>query len=323
MTNKKLLNIGVGILDYPGSTKAVIFGLTDMFEIANQQSQLLETPSLHCLKVRTFDLPLLTLPASSLNTDEEKLSILIIPPTRNTLPEDAQMSVLLAWIRHQHGNGAMIASVCGGVYLLAASGLAAGREITTHWAHRDVLQAQYPDVTVNTEQLIIDNGDILTAGGLMAWTDIGLLLIDRFLGTEVMVSTARFMIIDPAQRTQQPYAGFYPKLGHGDAAVLKIQHLIHQLGGQGINVSDMADSANLNLRTFLRRFYQATGFNPGEYCQRFRVSASRNMLINPKSTIEQVAWKCGYHDVSAYRKIFKRFMGISPSEYRSRFLLSL
>lgn len=291
-----------------------------MFDIANNEYQSLKASSKRLLRVRIFEIDSNASNESISAYLKENISVLIIPPTRNALPDDNQISHLSSLIRGLHEKGATIVSICGGAYILAASGLASGREITTHWAHRDLLQQKHPDIIVNTEQLLIDNGDIITAGGLMAWTDVGLILIDRYLGSDVMISTSRFMILNTALRIQTTYSGFHPKLTHGDAAVLKTQLWIHKHGGQGINLSEMAEKAELNLRTFIRRFSCATGFNPGEYCQRFRISASRNLLIVPGCTIEHAAWKCGYSDVSAYRKVFKRFLGVTPSEYKSQFL---
>lgn len=314
--------IEIGILEYAGSAKSVIFGLVDMFDIANNECRALKDTSRRLFNVKVLELSSAASLAGIDAYRKHNLSVLIIPPTLTTLPDDDQVRDLSKLILDVHHTGTIVVSVCGGAYLLAASGIASGREMTTHWAHRDVLQRKYPDITVNTEQLLIDGGDIITAGGLMAWTDIGLLLVDRYLGTDVMISTSRFMILNTAARSQVVYSGFHPALTHGDAAVLKVQLWIHRHGGQGVNLPDMADQAGLNLRTFIRRFSSATGFNPGEYCQRFRISASRNFLMVPGCTIEHAAWQCGYGDVNAYRKVFKRYLGVTPSEYKSQFLMA-
>ena len=53
------------------------------------------------------------------------------------------------------------------------------------------------DVRVDAACLLIDEADILTAGGAMAWTDLGLLVVDRFLDPTVMIETARMLLIVP------------------------------------------------------------------------------------------------------------------------------
>src|SRR3546814_16738356 len=99
----------------------------------------------------------------------------------------------------------------------------AGRMMTTHDVHAELLQDRFPEVSVDADQLIIDDGDVITAGGLMAWTDLGLKLVDRFLGPTVMFETARILLVDPPGREQRYYSVFSPRLPHGDAAVLKVQ----------------------------------------------------------------------------------------------------
>ena len=60
--------------------------------------------------------------------------------------------------------------------------------------------------------------------GAMAWTDLGLRTVDRFLGSQVMNEAARALLIDPSRREQCYYSAFSPILTHGDAAILKVQH---------------------------------------------------------------------------------------------------
>jgi transcriptional regulator GlxA family with amidase domain len=65
----------------------------------------------------------------------------------------------------------------------------------------------------------VDGGAIVTAGGFLAWTDLGLTLVQRLLGASAMLQTPRFLLTDPPRHAQQPYRNFIPKLDHGDAAI--------------------------------------------------------------------------------------------------------
>jgi transcriptional regulator GlxA family with amidase domain len=64
--------------------------------------------------------------------------------------------------------------------LLARTGLLAGRQATTHWALTDQFASQFPEVRAQTDSMVIDYGDVLTGGGVLAWTDVGLRLVERF-----------------------------------------------------------------------------------------------------------------------------------------------
>lgn len=311
----------IGILAYPGSQSAAIHGLTDLFIEASRISRERASGEPHVLRVSHWRItPDGRDVECSFDTHGEQPNrpvVLIAPPTLKGPPEPSQL--LAGWLRDRHTEGATLCSICGGTFLLAETGLLRDRRATTHWTLAEVLTRQFPDIRADTDRLIIDDGDIITAGGMMAWTDLGLKLIDRFLGSSVMLATARFFLIDPAGREQRFYSSFSPRLHHGDEAVLKVQHWLQKQGVRDVSLAAMAAHAGLEERTFLRRFRKATELNPTEYCQRLRVGKARELLELTSRTIDQVAFDVGYEDASSFRKVFQKVMGLKPSDYRKRF----
>jgi len=259
----------------------------------------------------------------SLDTDAERPTrpaVVIAPPTLKGPPlQDEPERSLARWLRERHAEGATLCSICGGAFLLAETGLLRDRRATTHWSYAEELARRFPEIHIDADMLIIDDGDIVTAGGIMAWTDVGLRLIDRFLGPSVMLATARYFLIDTAGREQRFYSSFSPRLNHGDEAVLRVQHWLQKNDVRDVTLADMAAFAGLEDRTFLRRFRKATEFNPTEYCQRLRVGKAREMLELTGRTIGQVAWDVGYQDEGSFRKVFYKVMGLKPGDYRKRF----
>src|SRR3546814_13347345 len=146
------------------------------------------------------------------------MATLILPAAVNEPIGAERVESLPAWLLERHADGVALSSVCAGAFVLAATGLMAGRRMTTHWSYADLLQQRFPDVSVDTAQLIIEDGDIITAGGLMAWTDLGLRLVDRFLGPTVMFETARMLLFAPHSREQSSTRLFSPPLSPRDAA---------------------------------------------------------------------------------------------------------
>ena len=308
---------------YPNSQLAAIHGLTDLFVEASRISHDLGSVAAPMMRVthwrvahdgETME--------CSLDTDVDRPTrpaVVIAPPTLKGPPvQNEQERSLARWLREKHGEGAMLCSICGGAFLLAETGLLRDRRATTHWSYADEFARRFPEIHVDADRLIIDDGDIVTAGGIMAWTDVGLRLIDRFLGPSVMLATARYFLIDTAGREQRFYSSFSPKLNHGDEAVLRVQHWL-QKGVRDFTLADMAAYAGLEERTFLRRFRKATEFNPTEYCQRLRIGKAREMLELTSRTISQVAWDVGYQDEGSFRKVFYKVMGLKPGDYRKRF----
>ena len=203
--------------------------------------------------------------------------------------------------------------------MLAESGLLAGRTVTTHWAYEKLFASRFPRVNVDTNKLIVDDGDIITAGGLMAWTDLGLKIIDRLLGPTSMLETAHYMLVDPPGREQRYYSVFAPRLTHGDPGILKVQHWLQKADLSDVSVHDMGKRAGLEERTFLRHFHKATGLTPIEYTQHLRVGRAREVLETSAESIDEIAWRCGYGDSGAFRRVFARITGLTPSDYRHRF----
>jgi len=305
----------VGILVYPGAQLAAVYGLTDLLETANRLRAERGAPS------AGLDVQHLRADAA-LPTPNAPLTALILPPSLGDGVPSDQVGPLASWTTERHREGTLLCSVCAGAFLLAETGLLTGRAATTHWAFKERFAKRFPDVALDTDKLIIDDGDIITAGGLMAWVDLGLRLVDRLIGPAVMLATARFFLVDPGGREQRFYSSFAPNLTHGDAAILKAQHWLQTKSREKITLPMMAAEAGLGERTFLRRFHKATGLKPTQYLQHLRVGKARDELEFSTLTVDEIAWRVGYEDPGAFRKIFHRVMGLSPGEYRRRFAVT-
>jgi len=311
----------LGVVLYPGAQQAAVLGITDLFQTAHDLSQK-DGESAGRLRITHWDLAGGAAPERVFDTlpgSTESPRVLTLPPSLQPLETIRAETALSHWLKVQHEIGVVLTSVCAGAFVLASTGLLNGRTATTHWMYRDDLAKGYPDIKLDTDRLIIDDGDIITAGGSMAWTDLGLRLVERYLGPKVMIDTARLLLIDPPGREQRFYSGFAPNLNHGDAAILRVQHWLHGSDAKDSSVALLAEKAGLEERTFLRRFQRATGMTSNDYAQRVRVNKARELLQFGREPIESVAWKVGYRDPGAFRKVFTRIVGLGPGDYRKRF----
>jgi transcriptional regulator GlxA family with amidase domain len=313
-------------LDYRLSQRTAIHGLTDLFIEAGRISRELAGSGARALRVTHWrpgaDGAALEVSFDTHAGRPSEPTVIIAPPTLHGPPALEASAPFAGWLRQKHDDGTTLCSVCGGTFLLADTGLLKDRRATTHWGYAEELARRHPDIQVDGDKVIVDDGDIITAGGIMAWTDLGLKLVDRFLGSTVMLATAKFFLIDTAGREQRFYSSFSPKLQHGDEAVLKVQHWLQKEGLRKATLPAMAAFAGLEERTFLRRFRKATTLNPTEYCQRLRIGKAREMLELTHRTIDQVAWDVGYEDTSSFRKVFQKVVGLRPGDYRKRFAVT-
>jgi transcriptional regulator GlxA family with amidase domain len=327
--------IEVAIACYPEAQETCIHGLSDLFMYADYFARMHAascTPSTP-LPVAAGEQPFIRAtrwrpaiqddsqdkPFATCIAGDGKPALVIVPAFQRGPPERNHSPKTMEWIVRSHAEGAVVAAVCGGVFLLADTGLLDGRRATTHWLFAAELRQRHPQLRLEPESLVIDDGDIVTAGGVLAWADMGLTLVDRLLGRSVMCSTARFMLMDPPGREQRFYGDFAPSLRHGDEAIVAIQHWLQHNANVATSVAALAERAGLGARTFLRRFVRATGMKPSDYQQRLRITRGRELLECTRRTVDQIAVATGYEDPRGFRRTFKRLVGLSPAEYRRRF----
>jgi len=307
----------IGIVLYPGAQMAAVLGLTDLFATANRVVGQQHPNSVRTLRIshwkdggRVHD----TMPEATTAP-----AVLIVPPTLGQpIPREVAMAEA-PWLRARHADGVTLASICTGAFVLGETGLLDGRTITTHWTFDHAMHERFPKIRLDLDRMVIEDGDLITGGGAMSWVDVGLKIVDRILGPDTMIQTARTLLVDPPHREQRYYSGFAPNLSHGDAAVLKVQHWLETSGAKDVELSRLVAESGLEGRTFLRRFKKATGLTTTDYIQRLRMRTARELLQFGTKNVDQIAWEVGYNDPGAFRKVFLRIVGLSPAEYRRRF----
>jgi transcriptional regulator GlxA family with amidase domain len=101
---------------------------------------------------------------------------------------EVQRGDLPARIAELHAAGRTVASVCTGGMLLAAAGLLRGRPATTHHSAMEDLKASGANVI---DARVVDDGDVITAGGVTSGIDLALSIVERHAGREIAERVAR------------------------------------------------------------------------------------------------------------------------------------
>lgn len=298
-------HVTVALLAYPDAQQAALLGLSDLFALANRRADAHGASGLPRFAVNAW------------TPDSPRPAYLLVPPALGEPPTAQVAAPLVEPLRTLHRAGTVLVSVCAGAFLLAETGVLNGRRATTHWVYDAPFAARFPAVRLDTGRLLIDDGDVITAGGLMAWTDLGLTLVERHLGPALMREVARYLLVDPPGREQRTYAAFLPRFDHGDAAIVKAQHQLHR--DPATPGPALATEAGLEDRTFLRRFRRATGLTPTAYRHALRLGQAQLLLETTRQTVDQIAWAIGYDDPGAFRRLFQAHLGLSPRAYRQKF----
>ena len=212
----------------------------------------------------------------------------------------------------------LVAGSCYGTFVLGESGLLDGLKATTTWWFQDEFRQRYPQVRLDADQAVVDSGRCLTAGAMTAHTDLTLHVLRRLFGAGLARNVGRIMLVDGARTSQRPFMAL--RKHFDDPLVQQAADWLAVRFAEEVSTLALANALHVSYRTLHRRFLAAAGMPPLAYLQDLRVEQAKEMLENSRMSLEQIVGKVGYSDVSAFRRLFAKRAGLSPAQYRQRFL---
>jgi transcriptional regulator GlxA family with amidase domain len=207
-----------------------------------------------------------------------------------------------------------IAASCSAVFLLAETGLLAGRAATTTWWLSQTFRERHPDVHLEESRMLVSDGPFLTAGAAYAQLDLVLAVIAATSGPELAQLCARYMLID--RRESQARYMIPSHVRHVDATVLAAERWIDANLSSPITITALASAVAVSPKTLSRRISAATGASPIKFLQRRRLQEAIRIIETTTLPLDTVAEQVGYQDATALRKIIKRELGVTPSALR-------
>lgn len=263
---------------------------------------------------------LYTISTDLLLADVLQTDLVIIPAADGDLAAALDTNKeFLPWILAQYQGGAEVASLCVGAFLLAATGLLAGRQCTTHWAAAHDFRRMFPDVELVEDRLVTDEHGIYSSGGAFSYLNLVLYLIEKYAGREMAVVCAKVFQIDIERVSQSAFVVFNGQKAHEDEPIKKAQAYIESNYREKITVDQLAEMLALGRRNLERRFKRATSNSVVEYIQRVKMEVAKNSLESSRDNVNEVMYNVGYTDPKAFRLTFKRVTGLSPKQYRSMY----
>ncbi|GAA2385945.1 helix-turn-helix domain-containing protein [Streptomyces glaucosporus] len=215
--------------------------------------------------------------------------------------------------------GTRIASICTGVFVLAAAGLLDGRRATTHWKECERLRRLHPAVEVDPDVLYVDEGDVLTSAGVASGIDLCLHMVRGDHGAAVAGDVARRTVVPPhrdggqAQFVRRPVPE--PRVHTTGAAREWALRRLHR----PVTLRELAEREAMSVRTFTRRFRDEVGTSPLQWLTRQRIERARHLLESSDLPVDRVAEQAGFGTAASLRRHFQEALGVSPSAYRRTF----
>ena len=319
----------IAILNFEHAVATCVTGPAEIWSTLNHVQPLLADSSLkHNIGIDYIRAYKKKLWRKALDTGkEEQLAIeqvydLVIIPAMRSAKIDHVVNherLLVDWLKQQHKKKVDLASICIGAFLLAETGLLKGKKVTTNLRFADLFRQKYPEVQVEDDKIIVDQGNIYTCGGAFVFTTFMIYLIEKFFGHEDAITVSKILMINTHQQPQHTFSVFQLQRTHSDEKIMEAQTFIEKNYQHTLSIEKLAGEYYMSIRNFIRRFEGATSNTPLEYLQRVRIEAAKKLLENSNDNIEQIAMKCGYDDIGFFRKIFKRHVAINPKEYQKKY----
>ena len=263
---------------------------------------------------------LFTANADVLLEEVKKTDLIIIPAIDGEIEQALENNKdFIPWIQEQYKNGAEVASLCLGAFILASTGLVNGRKCATHWAAANDFKRMFPEVNLVTEKIITDEHRIYSSGGAFSYLNLILHLIEKYAGRDIAILSAKVFAIEIQRDSQASFIIFQGQKEHEDEVVKKAQEYIEKNYQEKITVDELASMFAISRRNLERRFRKVTYNSVVEYIQRVRVEAAKMNLERTRENVNDAMYKVGYNDTKAFRTTFKKITGLSPLEYKNKY----
>ena len=309
------------------STIACIVGTYQIFSEANnylarkKEKAIFEIELVGATKNDILSNNLLSIKHQVAINELDLTDLIIIPASliRSYDTASPNNQLLIDWVAKQYKKGSEIASMCAGSFMLASTGILAGKTCSTHWALSESFRELYPDVNLQTDQLITDENGIYTNGGAYSFLHLLMYLVDKFYDHSTAIHCAKYFQIDLDRNLQAEFSIFKGHKKHNDNAILMAQKYLEENYQNKISIEKLSSDLSIGRRNFDRRFIKATGITPLDYLQRVKIEAAKKMFEITRKTINEIMYEVGYNDAKAFRDVFSRITGLSPLEYKSKY----
>ncbi len=223
-----------------------------------------------------------------------------------------------AWLAKAHLAGARIASICSGAFVLARAGLLDGRRCTTHWKLTDRLRSEFPQARVVENRLFAEDDRVITSAGVCSGIDLALALVEGDFGPLVVARVAREMVIYLRRSGDQDQQSVYlDHRTHLHPGVHHVQDFIVQHPDQKLTIAELSRIAAMSPRNLTRVFHRATGVTPKQFASKVRLQVARDLIDDPRRSVESIASSCGFEDSRQLRRLWKQAFGVSITDFRS------
>ena len=225
---------------------------------------------------------------------------------------------MLDWLRTVADAGVPLVGICTGGFVLARAGLMSGRRCCISWFHRDELAAEFPDLTIVSDELYVFDGDRITCAGGTSVVHLASHLVERHVGTGRSRKGLRVMLeerVRPA-RSPQPPAAIPGLSAVTDRRVRRAMLLIERGLDRSTPLAGVAAAVGTTPRQLSRLFAAQTGLSPAAFRDNLRLDRAHSAVRESADPMTRIAAELGFADAAHFSRRYRHRHGLSPSADR-------
>jgi transcriptional regulator GlxA family with amidase domain len=224
------------------------------------------------------------------------------------------------WLRKRWRTIPTVVSICTGAFVLGEAGLLDGRRATTHWQYLDLLRQRFPKARVVDDDIFLRDGRVWTSAGVTAGIDLMLALVEADHGHGVAMAVAKGLVLYLRRPGRQAQFSQMLKRQKGEAARLHdlpafvLEHL-----NEPLPLDELAQYVGMSPRTLTRWCQRELGESPAALVRRLRLEEAQRLLEQTSLPLKDIAARINLGDTSTLWRVFSRYLGVTPADYRARF----
>lgn len=248
----------------------------------------------------------------------ERYDLLLVPGGPGAYNE--RHPPLLAWLQNAVSRAGCYGSICTGAFVLGHAGLLDGYRVTTHWHYTERLIKGFPKASVETDQIYVQDRNLITSGGVTAGIDLALSVVAQDHGKKVAQDVAKvLLVVMKRQGGQAQFSPLMATVAPHETPVTRVQNYVIEHIDEAFTIERMAGLAMMSTRHFARTFTREVSMTPMEFLQSARIDCARNLLETSDLPLKTVAFKSGFGSVRHMRFLFGEKLCLTPTQYREQF----
>jgi transcriptional regulator GlxA family with amidase domain len=223
---------------------------------------------------------------------------------------------LVMWMARASHRVRRIGSVCSGAFVLARAGVLDGKRVATHWSACDLLAEFRPQLHVDPNAIFVQQGRVWTSAGVTTGIDMALAMVEEDHGPRVADAiAARLVLYVRRPGFQSQFSEALVAQREASAPFAGLLAWARSKLREDLDAAKLARRAGTSSRTFHRRCAEHFGTTPARLIEQLRVEHARTLLATTALETKTVALRAGFGSAGNMARVFKRTLGVTPSDY--------